>query len=213
MKKKTLFNIKGAGRPAIHDRGIRHVARDILKKNTALHLTVKIERTKAGLRNKDILKALQNAIYKARLKGLRILHYTLEYDHVHLLVEADNNQMLAKGMQSFGICFSKGINRVKKLVGRVFQTRYHFRKLKTVTEIKNVFNYIVGNSIKHQKAFSIISPYNSLIKITNLENLYPGFELGIESVIIDSKFLSRLRAELEELLPDPKGHLLNAILS
>lgn len=213
MKKKTLFNIKGAGRPAMHDRGIRHIARDVIKKNTALHLTVKIEREKAGLRNKDILKALQSAIFRARLKGLRILHYTLEYDHVHLLVEADNNQMLATGMQSFGICFSKGINRIKRLVGRVFQTRYHFRKLKSRNEIRNAFNYIVGNSIKHKKAISILSPYNSLVRISNFENLYPGFELGIETNITKSDLLTRLRKDLEELLPDPNGFLLNSILS
>jgi hypothetical protein len=32
MKKKNLLNIKGAGRTAIHDRGIRHIARDQIKR-------------------------------------------------------------------------------------------------------------------------------------------------------------------------------------
>ncbi|MGZ3789404.1 MAG: transposase [Bacteriovorax sp.] len=144
MKKKNLFNIKGAGRSAIHDRGIRHIARDEIKRITPLHLTIKIEGKKAGIRNKSALKILHHSIKKARLLGLRILHYSLEYDHVHLLVEADNKEILGRGMQSFGISFSKGINKIKQMKGRVYKTRYHFRRLKTPREIQNVLNYILG---------------------------------------------------------------------
>jgi REP element-mobilizing transposase RayT len=95
MKVKNLLNIKGAGRPAIHDRGIRHIARDDIKKITPLHLTIKIEAKKAGIKNKITLKLLHHSIKKTRLLGLRILHYSLEYDHIHLLVEADDKKTLS----------------------------------------------------------------------------------------------------------------------
>lgn len=202
MRKKTLYNIKGAGRPAIHDRGIRHIARDKVTKHTSLHLTIKIERLKAGLRNKDVLKQLHDSIKKARKIGLRVIHYTLEFDHVHLLVEVDSNQQLAKGMQSFGISFSKGINKIKAQVGKVFKTRYHFRKLKSPNEIKNVIFYILGNSLKHKKDFSILSPYNTAITASAL---FPGFELGIEETITKSVLLSQLRDDLKSILSKPKS--------
>ncbi|MFA6238606.1 MAG: transposase [Bacteriovorax sp.] len=207
MKKKTLYNIKGAGRPAIHDRGIRHVARDEIKRRTPLHLTIKINKEKSGLRNKSIIKALHSSIKKARLIGLRVIHYTLEYDHVHLLIETESNVLLGKGMQSFGISFSKGINKIKGLKGQVFKTRYHFRKLKTPAEIKNAINYILGNSVKHKQASSIITPYNSLPAIADFSRLYPGFERMIEDTIDSSSFLSALKIELKNVLYEP-GHFL-----
>ena len=208
MKQKKLYNIKGAGRPAVHDRGIRHIARDQIKKNTALHLTIKIEGKKAGLKNKSTLKALHRAILKARLLGLRILHYTLEYDHVHFLLEADNNEVLGRGMQSFGISFSKGINKIKQMNGRVFKTRYHFRKLKTPTEIKNVLNYILGNGVKHKHSSSILNPYNSLMGINDFSKLYPGFEISLTEIIHKSLSLTQLRQTLGEILAPPKHFLI-----
>lgn len=212
MKKKTLFNIKGAGRPAIHDRGIRHIARDEIKRSTPLHLTIKINREKAGLKNKSVLKTLHDSIKKARLIGLRIIHYTLEYDHVHLLVEADNNEILGRGMQSFGISFSKGINKIKKLKGQVFKTRYHFRKLKTPKEIKNAINYILGNALKHKKACSIVNPYNSLVVVSDFSKLYPGFEIGIIDTIKSSFLLSELKYELNDVLSKSEHFLIKSLI-
>lgn len=202
MRKKTLFNIKGAGRPAIHDRGVRHIARDKVTRNTSLHLTIKIERVKAGLKNKDVVKQLHESIKKARKMGLRVIHYTLEFDHLHLLVETDNNDQLSKGMQSFGISFSKGINKIKQEAGKVYKTRYHFRKLKTPKEIKNVIHYILGNSIKHSKKGSILSPYNSAVIAGSY---FSGFELMIEDTISKSQLLSQLKDDLSAILSKPKS--------
>ena len=208
MKNKNLINIKGAGRPVIHDRGIRHIARDQIKRITPLHLTIKIEAKKAGIKNKNILKILHHSIKKARLLGLRILHYTLEYDHVHFLVEADSNEVLGRGMQSFGISFSKGINKINQTNGRVFKTRYHFRKLKTPTEIKNVFNYILGNGIKHKHSSSILNPYNSFVAINDFSKLYPGFEISLNDIIHKSSSLTQLRQVLSGILSPPKHFLI-----
>ncbi|MDD4976655.1 MAG: hypothetical protein PHY93_20025 [Bacteriovorax sp.] len=82
----SLVNPKRAGRPVTVDIGIRHISRERLKRPTALHLTIKVRENKANIKNKRILKALHHAIKRARLKKLRIIHYTIEYNHVHLLV-------------------------------------------------------------------------------------------------------------------------------
>lgn len=207
----SLTNPKGAGRKAIHDKGIRHIERELITKETVLHLTLKIKKEKSSLKNKFILKTLQNSIKKARLLGLKVLQYTLEYDHVHLLVEASNNISLGKGMQSLGISFSKGINKIKGQKGSVFKTRYHFRKLKTPQEIKNALSYILGNGIKHKEAFSILSPYNSLSSVRDFKNLYPGFEVTIEESIKKSLHLGQLQAILREILSPPKNYHLKRL--
>jgi REP element-mobilizing transposase RayT len=158
----TLLNRKGAGRPAIHDPGIRHTGRPKLKKSASLHLTVKVRKNKADIKNKSILMILKRAIQNARKQGLKVIHYTLEYDHVHLLIEADNNFVLGKGMQAFGVTMAKAINRAKKLSGSVYKTRYHFRQITGTKELKNVMMYIFKNGLKHGTSKGLIHEFNSI---------------------------------------------------
>lgn len=177
----TLLNFKGAGRPKIHDAGIRHTKRPILTKPASLHLTVKIKKNKADIKNKSVLIILKRAIINARKQGLRIIHYTLEFDHVHLLIEADNNLVLGKGMKAFGVTFSKAINRMRKLKGEVYKHRYHFRRLSSSRELKNVLNYIFNNGLKHGSSKHIINPYNSIKAELKYYLFYKGnLELDIK---------------------------------
>jgi REP element-mobilizing transposase RayT len=208
VKKKrppaTLFNPHRAGRPAIHDRGIRHISRDPIKKLTALHLTIKIIREKAGLKNKAMLKVLQRAIVKARSKGLAVVHYTLEFDHIHLLVESGNHQELGKAMQSLGVSLSMAINRLRGLQGKVFKTRYHLRKLKTPTEIRNVIKYILGNTVKHRATKTPLSIYNSFIALSGMKNL-------AKSLVQEFEFLHEIL--VTEILSPPQGFLVKQQLA
>ena len=158
----SMFNRKNAGRPAKNDIGIRHISRPFLERPTSLHLTVKIKRDKADLKNKTILQLLKRAILRARGKGLRIIHYSLEYDHVHMLVEADDNATLGVGMQSFGVTLARGINKIKSGAGEVYKHRYHFRKISSALELKRVMSYIFKNGIKHGTAANIINAFSSI---------------------------------------------------
>jgi REP element-mobilizing transposase RayT len=158
----TLINSKHAGRPVIHDPGIRHTERPLITRLSSLHLTVKILRIKANLKNKVVLSILKRSILNARKMGLRVIHFSLEYDHVHLLIEAENNIILGKGMQAFGVTFSKALNRMRKINGAVYKHRYHFRKIVGARQLKNVLNYIFNNGIKHKTAKSLINPFNSI---------------------------------------------------
>jgi len=158
----SLLNLKRAGRKAIHDAGIRHTSRPFLKRPASLHLTIKVQRNKDEIKNKSVLKLLKHAILRARFQGLKVLHYSLEYDHVHLLIEADNNHILGKGMQAFGVTMAKGINRLKRLKGAVYKHRYHFRQISSPRQLKSVMNYIFTNGMKHGTAKTMVNPYNSI---------------------------------------------------
>ena len=117
----------------------------------------------------------------SRKKGLKIIHYSLEFDHAHLLIEAENNSVLGKGMQSFGVTFAKSINRLKKLKGDVYKHRYHFRKINSARDLKNVLLYIFNNGVKHKTSKSPINSYNSIKAEMNYSLLYSGkIELDFE---------------------------------
>lgn len=189
----TLLNKKRAGRPATVDKGIRHTRRERFHKPSSLHLTIKVRENKADIQSKRILKALHYAIKRARLQRLRVIHYTLEYNHVHIVVEAVDNKILHKGMQAFGISLSKAINKAKQLKGSVYKHRYHFRKINSRREMKHALRYIFRNGVKHKRAMSIIDPYNSLVAEKTIT-------ADIYRTINRSVFLSKLKGELEGIL-------------
>lgn len=201
----SLTNLKNAGRPAIVDIGIRHISRERVNKPTPLHLTIKVRENKANIRNKRILKALHHAIKRARFKKLKVIHYTLEYNHIHLLVETSDNKILQTGMQALGISLSKAINKIKQLKGGVYKHRYHFRKLNSRRELKNVLHYIFKNGLKHKRSYSMLDPYNSFVA----EKRIPA---DIEYKITKSVFLLRLRSELRELLDQGNVYFMGAYL-
>lgn len=199
QRQLTMKNWKGAGRKAKVDKGIRHTKREEFFRPSSLHLTIKVRKTSAEIKSKAVLKVLHRAILRARSKGLRMIHYTLEYDHVHLLVEASSNQQLHSGMQAFGICFAKGINKVKGRKGNVYKHRYHLHLLRSAREVKNVLHYILKNGIKHGRTYCAVDPFNSMLK----ENLIPAdIKIIRDKILSKSLFMRNLGRELDVLL-DP----------
>lgn len=146
----SIINSKKAGRPAVHDKPIRHTVRPKFSKMRSLHLTIKVRENKADIQNKLVLKRLHHAIARARLKGLRIIHFALEFNHLHILVEAQSHEVLHRGMQALGISLAKGINKIKKKKGSVYKHRYHFRQISNPRDLKNVVHYILQNHRKHK---------------------------------------------------------------
>lgn len=201
----SLTNPKRAGRPAKWDRGIRHIRRDRINKPTSLHLTIKVRENKADIKSKRILKALHHAIIRARLKRLKVIHYTLEYNHVHLLVEVQDHKVMHQAMQALGISFSKAINKVKSVKGSVYKHRYHLRKLKSSRDLKNVLHYIFNNGVHHRRTASILDPYNSIMAETRLDLIYKNRAKKIWADINRSDFLKELRLQLSGVLD--KGEL------
>lgn len=188
-----LTNPKNAGRPAIFDKGIRHTSREEIRGPRPLHLTIKLIRV--DIQNKSILKALRHAIIRARLQGLRIIHYSLEHDHIHLYAESSDNKILAKAMKALGVSLVKKINRHFKTKGSCYKTRYHLRILRSASEVKNVINYILKNGIKHGRTRSIIDPYNSAIVLHDFQII--GIKLNVEDNQSELKILKIVLDELQ----------------
>jgi hypothetical protein len=59
--------------------------------------------------------------------GLKVIHFSLQSNQVHLLTEADNNKILSRGMRALTITFSKGLKKEG-----VQLERYHLPVLKTL---------------------------------------------------------------------------------
>jgi hypothetical protein len=67
-----------------------------------------------------------HAVVEAALTGMldrrdfRVVHYSVQGNHLHFLVEANGTRELSEGMQALSVRLAKGLNRVMRRRGRVF---------------------------------------------------------------------------------------------
>jgi hypothetical protein len=83
-------------------------------------------------------------------EGFRACHFSVQKNHVHIIVEALDNEHLSRGMQGLSIRIARSINHELGRCGRVFADRYHARILKTPREVKVALNYVLNNSLRHR---------------------------------------------------------------
>ena len=83
--------------------------------------------------------------------GFRVVHYSVQDNHAHFLVEADDKPSLANGMKSLGARFARCMNRFCQRTGRVLATRFHHVVKRTPTEVRNALAYVLLNARKHYR--------------------------------------------------------------
>lgn len=132
---------KNSGRTRIHSKGVAHRPRETVNRHLPLHVNFKY---RIFIKNKTGLKILKRAVLNARRKGLKILHYSMQANHLHFIVEAESNEILESGMRSLTVTFVRNFKRGKVQVGR-----YHLHVLRTLRETQNALRYVLQNDHKH----------------------------------------------------------------
>ncbi len=92
---------------------------------------------------------VRKAFCHACTRFFRIVHYSVQGNHIHLICEAANKRMLAKGMQGFKIRIARGLNRIMKRGGRVFADRYHAEPIMSPRHVRNTLVYVLNNARRH----------------------------------------------------------------
>jgi REP element-mobilizing transposase RayT len=166
------------GRPPKGERaGSPHIARPELKRGVAIHVVLRVVEDVGSLRKRFMYRALRQATIAVGLRELhmkedgafRIVHLSIQRNHVHLLVEADNKRALSRGMQSFQISAAKHLNRevsVKSVRvgtaaykramktrrrGSVFPDRFHEEIISTPRQARHALAYVLNNWRKHRE--------------------------------------------------------------
>jgi hypothetical protein len=84
--------------------------------------------------------------------GLRIVHYSVQTDHIHFIVEIDNPQCFSRAIQGLAVRIAKKLNALMGRHGRVFADRFHDRVLTTPRQVRNALTYVLCNARKHGRA-------------------------------------------------------------
>ncbi|HET7785334.1 MAG TPA: hypothetical protein VFL36_05150 [Myxococcales bacterium] len=72
--------------------------------------------------------------------------FTVLGNHLHLVVEADDDAALSHGMQGLNIRIARALNRLMDRKGRVFADHYRSRLLRSPTELVGAIAYVLGNA-------------------------------------------------------------------
>jgi REP element-mobilizing transposase RayT len=115
-------------------------------------VTLKVQPDVPSLRTVKVVREIERTFAKGCERGaFRLVHYSLQDDHAHLLVEAKDRHALGRGMKSLAARFSRAINRVFRRSGAVLADRYHQRVLRTPREVQRALAYVLMNHRKHTR--------------------------------------------------------------
>jgi hypothetical protein len=85
-----------------------------------------------------------------RIEGFRIVHYTVQSDHVHMIVEAEDTPTLSAGLKGFAVRAARRLNtRVLRRSGSLWGDRHHRRELRSPRSVRNALVYVMSNHLKH----------------------------------------------------------------
>src|SRR5690242_15168322 len=152
----------GAGRkPAVPRRRVMHRRRPFHQSRCPVHVTMRGDRDVASLRRPIAFGAVRNAIAAASGATFRVVHLSVQADHLHLIVEAEGTLSLRSGVQGLAIRIARGLNRALRRHGRVWSDRYHARMLRTPREVRHPLVYVLANWRKHSPGSRGMDPCSS----------------------------------------------------
>jgi REP element-mobilizing transposase RayT len=175
---------RGAGRKPKGGRaGSRHETRPAFKSNHPLHVVLRVVPAVGNMRRRELYKAMREATITAALRErFRIVHLSIQRNHVHLLAEAKNKLALARGMQGFQISAARNINTAlavgyRRRRGSVFADRYHLEVITSPTRARHALSYVLNNWRKHKEDQQglartwLVDPYSSAILFPDWKEL------------------------------------------
>ena len=103
-----------------------------------------------SFRTPNLYAAFEKALRLTRRPDFRIVEFSVQDNHLHLIVEADSTAARAQGMKSFTVranrLFNAALGRGR---GPVWDGRYHFTELETPRQVRNALVYCINNYKKH----------------------------------------------------------------
>jgi putative transposase len=134
----TLFKIenrggarKGAGRKRLGPKRLPHRARQGFRHYQPLHVTLKLKKGLPSLRWRPLARIIWAGLHVAKDRyGVRVVEFSIQGDHIHLILEAEGAGALSKAMQALCIRLAKALRKEIGGSGSVFADRYHVHVLK-----------------------------------------------------------------------------------
>jgi putative transposase len=154
---------RGAGRKGRGPRKrVAHRARASFRGRCPLHVTLRLVDGLPSLRERSTYRALLSAMGGGSERfGMRLVHWSVLGNHMHLMVEATDRRALSRGMQGLAVRLARACNRAWGRGGRVFADRYHVRVLRSPTEVRTALGYLLQNAHHHRFVTAGVDAFSS----------------------------------------------------
>ncbi|MBK7401378.1 MAG: hypothetical protein IPJ34_35270 [Myxococcales bacterium] len=141
----------GAGRP--RKKGSEsHRRRPCAVAGQPQHVTFRVAKGVWNLRAERCFRLLRAAFVAVRRHGFRVVHYSVQGNHAHLVVEVANHRAFAAGLRALSAHVTHALHRVMGRGGRVLAGRIHARALRTPSEVRTALRYVLRNRTHHLPA-------------------------------------------------------------
>jgi putative transposase len=114
-----------------------------------MHITARARNGLPSFRQQRINSLLLMQMRRLNDEHFQIVHFSVQTNHVHLIVEADDRETVIKKMMGFMISFAKRLNLRIGRRGKVWSDRYFRRDVTSPREMRSVLAYVFGNAKKH----------------------------------------------------------------
>ena len=142
---------------------VAHRARPAHKGRHPVHVTLRARHGLPSFRQQLVhalvLRVLRDQRRRAYGERFQIVHFSIQSNHLHLIVESDDGptaspptrsrNALRAGVSGFVIAFARRLNALLKRKGKVWDDRYHRHDLTSPHEVKTSLRYVVNNFRKH----------------------------------------------------------------
>jgi REP element-mobilizing transposase RayT len=150
FRKPRRTGKKRGRKPKNGTAGISHLQRPPLRKRLPVHVTLRMRPHVYNLRSRRCFSQIKKAFFRAMGKaGFLLNQFSVQGNHIHLIVEADSSLELSRGVQGLAISMAKRLNWVMNRHGAVFADRSHAHILRTPTEVRHAIRYVLDNHRKH----------------------------------------------------------------
>ncbi len=156
----------GAGRPPKGNKAlVGHRRRGEIKAYLPHHVTLRVAPQVRWLRTPKAHRAIRNALAAVldRAHEFRIVHYSIQGNHVHLLCEASGKRALGNGVRAFEVSAARQLNREMGREGQVFPDRYHVETIDSVRQVCHALSYVLNNWRKHEQDGGVVGMYDGKI--------------------------------------------------
>jgi putative transposase len=151
---------------------------------------------------------VRRALATSSRADFRIIEFSVQNDHVHLIAEAADGLTLSSGVRGLAIRLARAVNRALGRRGRVWAERYHARALTTPRAVRHALVYVLMNFRKHLRAVTGIDPCSSAAWFTGWRTS-GALGVGPPPVACARTWLAHIgwrRHGLIDIAEHPKGH-------
>lgn len=143
---------KGAGRKKSGTRDPSHRPRPEHVGRYPLHVVLRVRKDVGRLRRRKVYEGAHLALLSIAARiAFRVVHMSIQHNHLHLLVEAADSEALESGMRGLSISLAKRINKSLGRRGKVFEFRYHSTPLTSPRQTRNALAYVLNNWRRHRE--------------------------------------------------------------